>query len=157
MPEQTSVLTTRDSKKLAKISKRFEAWTQAFLDPKSETYGNATQSALKTYKTKRYFSAANIGYENVKKLENLSMYFSEQNGVNIQDWFKIATNKAVSGTYEQTMDFMQRMGIMARLASGPLVAQQFNFGDLAEKFMQDRKARGLDAKPENNIGLKEGE
>jgi len=149
MPEQETSLVVPSEKDIAKAKKKFERWCDAFLDPKSNTYGNATKSALAVYKTKKYHSAGQIGHENLKKLERLALVFSENNGVTAQDWFKIAASKAVSGSYEQTVDYMQRLGILEKPTNVPSnqVNQQFNFGDLAETFTQARKERGLSIPP----------
>ncbi len=124
---------------------KFQLWCKAFLDPTSETTGNATQSELKAYKTKNYHSAGQIGYENLKKLETLGLMIAESEGLTVKEWYKIAAAKAVKGTYEQTINFMQRIGIMAK--DGPVPAnqvnQQFNFADLAQSFRNARIERGL--------------
>lgn len=148
MTEQT-IATTSSSKEKLRITKKFELWCQLFLDKKSETYGNATQSAIKAYKLKprQYASASQMGYTNLRKVESLGLKFAEDDGLKVQDWFKILASKAVKGTYEQTADFMQRMGMLEKpinAAPGNQNNLQFNFGDLAETFTQARKARGLD-------------
>jgi len=149
-------LTTTDPKQLKKLTKKFNDWVGLFLDKKSKTYGNATQSAIAAYKLKpkQYHSASNIGWENVRKLENLGLRFSEDNGITAHDWFKILASKAVSGSYEQTADYMQRMGLIEKPTNVPAnqVNQQFNFGDLAEAFTQARKERGLDI-PTSQTGI----
>jgi hypothetical protein len=122
---------------------KFQHWCKAFLDPKSETMGNATQSALKSYKTKNYHSAGQIGYENLKKLETLGLMIAESEGLTVKEWYKIAAAKAVKGSYEQTINFMQRIGIMAKDGPANQINQQFNFADLAETFTAARIARGL--------------
>lgn len=126
-------------------SLKFTTWCKYFLDPKSETRGNATQSALKAYKTKNYHSAGQIGYENLKKLEMSGLMIVESEGLTVKEWYKIAAAKAVKGSYEQTIDFMQVLGILPKKGEVPLtqVNQQFNFGELADAWTKARKERGL--------------
>lgn len=130
-----------------KETKKFKDWCNYFLDPQSETRGNATKSALRAYKTKKYHSAGQIGHENLKKLENLGLFFSEQNGITALEWHKILASKAIKGTYEQTIDYMQRIGLIEKDGNVPRnqINQQFNFSNLAEQYALARKARGLDA------------
>lgn len=149
MTEQTLVTTKPITPKdQLRITKKFELWCNLFLDKKSETYGNATQSAIKAYKLKpkQYFTAGQIGSRNIKKVENLGLRFSEDSGISANDWWKIAAKKALNGSYEQTLDFMQRIGVAEKETNVPAnqTNLQFNFGDLAEKFMQNRQARGLE-------------
>lgn len=126
-------------------TKKFNDWCNYFFDPKSETKGNATRSALRAYKTKKYHSAGQIGHENLKKLENLGLFFSEQNGITALEWHKILASKAIKGTYEQTIDYMQRIGLLEKDGNKyqNQINQQFNFANLAEEFALSRKARGL--------------
>lgn len=147
-----ATLTTVDPKQQIKLTKKFNDWCTLFLDKKSDTYGNATQSAIKAYKLKRYGSAGQIGYENLKKLENLGLLISEQNGITATEWHKILASKAVKGTYEQTADYMQKIGLIEKDSNVPAnqVNQQFNFGDLAESFAQARRDRGLDKHTQEN-------
>jgi len=141
-------LTEFDSQKkiIETQGKKFKNWCAYFLDPQSESYGNATKSALKAYKTKKYFNAGAIGHQNYKKLQNMGMTFSEVEGISVQEWYKIAASKALKGSYEQTIDFMREIGILEKPSNVPAnqLNQQFNFGDLAESFAQARKERGLD-------------
>lgn len=126
-------------------SLKYQKWCKLFLDPKSETVGNASQSALKVYKVKNYGSASSIGYQNFRKLQVTGLEFLESEGLTIREWFKIAAAKAVKGSYEQTIDFMQRIGIIPKDSQGPTnqFNQQFNFADLAETFRKARIERGL--------------
>lgn len=136
-----------------KETKKFKDWCSYFLDPQSETRGNATKSALRAYMTKKYHSAGQIGHENLKKLENLGLFFSEQNGITALEWHKILSSKAIKGTYEQTIDYMQRIGLIEKDGNVPQnqINQQFNFSNLAEQYALSRKTRGLDLPEENKI------
>lgn len=123
---------------------KFERWCKHFLDPKSPTKGNATQSALAVYGSKNYHTAGAIGHQNYKKLQLTGLAFVEEDGLSVKELWRIAAAKAVKGSYEQTIDFMQRLGIIDKdNANGNQLYQQFNFGDLAEQFTRARQERGL--------------
>lgn len=128
---------------------KFKKWCAYFLDPQSETYGNATKSALKAYKTKKYHSAGQIGHENLKKLENFGIGFLEQEGITVKDWFKVLAKKAMEGSYNETADFMERFGLVQPKQNVPQnqINQQFNLGNIAEAFSQARKERGISSTP----------
>jgi len=125
---------------------KFKKWCGYFLDPQSDTYGNATKSALKAYKTKKYHSAGAIGSENLKKLKNYGIGFLEQEGITVKDWFKVLAKKAMEGSYNETTDFMERFGLVEQKQNVPQnqINQQFNLGNIAQAFSQARKERGLD-------------
>lgn len=60
---------------------KFNAWCELFLDKSNkETFGNATQCALKTYDCKTYSSAGVVGHENLKKFKNLRLSLVERDG-----------------------------------------------------------------------------
>lgn len=142
MAESKMIVPTE--KELAKANKKYEKWCELFLNPKSETYGNATQSALKIYKVKKYDTASAIGSMNLRKLKDSGLQFVEQDaGVSVRDLWKILTKKAMDGSYEQFEKFMERLGVIEKDTKTPMVAQQFNFGDLAEQFTKARQERGL--------------
>lgn len=126
-------------------SSKYEKWCKLFLDPKSDTAGNATQSALKAYSTKNYGSASSIGHQNFRKLQFTGLAFVESEGLTVREWYKIAAAKAVKGSYEQTIDFMTRLGIITPLPTTAANQNnfQFNFADLAETFRAARIERGL--------------
>lgn len=141
---QSKMIVPSEPPEKAFAQKKFDKWCKLFLDPKSSSYGNATQSALRVYKVKNYYTAGSIGSQNYNKLKDLGLAFVEQEaGISVKEWWKILAAKAVKGTYEQTADLMQRLGIMDKPTQGPMVAQQFNFGDLAEQFTKARQERGL--------------
>lgn len=146
MTEQSNLPTIIEPKDAKIAQKKYDKWCEAFLNKKSPTYGNATQSALAVYKTKKYYSAAVIGSQNLKKLKVTGLEFEEAEGRGVEAWFKILASKAMNGTYEQVADFMQRTGMIEKPLNGPATQlnQQFNFGNLAEAFVQARKERGLE-------------
>ena len=128
-----------------KESVKFTKWCELFLDPKSETCGNATKSALKVYNAKNYNTASVIGCMNLRKLKVTGLEFLESEGFTVKEWYKIAAAKAVKGSYEQTIDFMTRLGIIMPLQTTAANQNnyQFNFADLAESIKASRIARGL--------------
>lgn len=138
---------------IARAKKKYEKWAELFLDPQSPTYGNATQSALKVYKVKKYDHASSIGAQNYRKLKDTGLKFVEDEaGIPIKEWWKIAAAKAVKGSYEQTMSFMERLGIIDPVSVVPANQNnfQFNFADLAASFTQARRERGLPVNPTHN-------
>lgn len=138
-------------------TKKFELWCNLFLNKSSQTYGNATQSAIKAYrlKKKQYHSAGVIGHENLKKLKNFGLRFEENDGRTVQDWYKILASKALNGSYEQVADFMQKMGMIDKDSNVPQnqINQQFNFGDLAQEFAKARRERGLDQSTQQSTAV----
>lgn len=70
-----------------RLTPKFDRWQQLYLEKNNKvTFGNATQSALIAYNLDpqtQYASASQIGYENLRKLENLRStvhQYLEQNG-----------------------------------------------------------------------------
>ena len=55
-----------------RLTLKQKAFCKALVDPDAETYSNATKSALKTYNTTDYMTAATIGHDNLNnpKLQN---------------------------------------------------------------------------------------
>lgn len=71
-------------------TRKFNEWLRYFLESKNrETYGNATQSALKVYGASSYDSAASIGHQNFKKLQFLSVKILDIEGFGFADLMKI--------------------------------------------------------------------
>lgn len=126
--------------------KKFTKWCEAYLNPESKTFGNATKSALAVYKSKNYFTAGAIGHQNYKKLQNLGITLDEIAGRGLQYWMNLAHTKAKNGTLDELMTWMRELGYLPKVPNAPAnqVNQQFNFGNLAEHFLQQRKARGLE-------------
>ena len=130
-------------------SLKFQKWCKAFLDPQSETYANATKSALATYKTKRYYSAASIGHQNFKRLQNQWALLDEQEGMGPLVWMKVAAKKAMDGSLNDVITWMRELGYLEKPTTQPAnqINQQFNFADLMEKLKQTRRERGLSTTP----------
>jgi len=126
-------------------TKKFKDWCKYFLDPSSPTYGNKTQSAVKAYGSKLYSTAGQIGWENYKKLENQLALIADSQGYGVADLFKITMKKAMEGSFSDWERFMERLGYFQPLrgAAANVINQQFNFDNLAERFMEARKERGL--------------
>lgn len=126
-------------------SKKFKDWCKYFLDPNSPTYGNKTQSALKAYKSKKYATAGQIGWENYKKLENQLSLIADSQGYGIAELFKISMKKAMDGSYGDWEKFMQQLGYFkpAKELPANVINQQFNMSNIADEFMKARRERGL--------------
>jgi hypothetical protein len=126
-------------------SKKFNDWCKYFLDPQSPSYGNRTQSAFRAYKSKLYSTAGQIGYENYKKLENQLTLIADSQGYGLNELFRISMKKAMEGSYSDWERFMQQLGYFMpfKQLEATVFNQQINFGDIAERFMQNRIARGL--------------
>lgn len=142
MTKRISKASTR--KELKAHGVQFSKWAESYLNPKSETHGNATQSALQNYKCKNYSVASVIASQNIKKLRNLGMCFDELDGRGMAFWMKVLATKAMKGSYNETVDFMERLGYIPKKDSPQTqINQQFNLSNIAESFAQARKERGL--------------
>lgn len=150
MTEQTALSPVEPvelSKEEQTAAKKFSKWSQAYLDPESKTYGNATRSALAVYKSKNYFTAGSIGRHNCKKLQSLGITLDEIEGRGLRYWMNLAHTKAKNGTLDELMTWMRELGYLEKPSNVPAnqTNLQFNFGsELAERFVQNRKARGLE-------------
>ena len=142
-------ITITDPKVLKKLKdprgRKFRKWCELFLNPESETHGNATKSALKSYNVKKYFTAGAIGHQNYKKLQTIGMTIDELEGRGPKVWMQIASKKAMEGSLEDVLTWMREIGYLEKLNTGVgnQINQQFNFGDLADAFTKARQERGL--------------
>ena len=93
---------------------KFSKWAEAYLNPKSATYGNASKSAMKVYNCKSYSVARVIGSQNTTKLSTFGLTLSEIEGRGAVYWYKLLAAKAINGTYEQTINYMQIIGILEK-------------------------------------------
>lgn len=92
-------------------TQKFKSWTRFFLDIRSkDTYGNATQSALRVYNTTDSNSASVIGHDNLKKLKVMSVNLLDQQGFGFGDLLKIGLKKMMEGDYSDWEKFMERLG-----------------------------------------------
>lgn len=125
------------------ITEKFKDWVSLFMDKsKTDTYGNATRCALKTYNTTNYHSAGQIGHENLKKLEKLAATVSDAEGYGYADLIKIGLKKMMDGSYGDWESYMERLGhFEPKKKAGE--GNTFNFDNLQIAIMRDRKARGL--------------
>lgn len=136
-PEQTKALAlTPEYKETIK----FQRWCKAFLDPKSSTYGNATQSALQVYNTVDYNTAGVIGHDNLKKLKVVGKQIAENEGLNYKELMKIGMAKMMKESYDTWEKFMIRIGYFDPPTQAP--TNQINF-NIAEMITASRKERGL--------------
>jgi hypothetical protein len=137
------IIETKEGEPDIRVSQKFKDWTVLFFDKsKPETYGNATRSALAVYGTENYWSAATIGKENSKKLQNISVAVADNEGYGFADLVKIGLEKMMDGSYGDWESFMERMGhFEPKKKAGE--GSTFNFDNLQIAIMNDRRARGL--------------
>lgn len=127
---------------------KYNLWVKYFLDPtNSETFGNATRSAILAYKydpVKQYDVAAQIGSRNIKKVQSLSSVILEKLGYTFAEMMKIGMAKVINGSYSDWEKFMERLGVFEKDGSnqppGNFTQVNVNLNDAIEA---DRKARGL--------------
>ncbi|MGB9680922.1 MAG: hypothetical protein ACPLYC_01830 [Minisyncoccia bacterium] len=93
---------------------KFREWVRLFFDRgNKETFLNATKSAIYAYNldpVKQYASAGQIGYENLKKLENPAVKILESMGITFTELLKLGFKKVAEGSYSDWDKFMQRLG-----------------------------------------------
>jgi len=126
-------------------TRKFNLWVKYFMDKSNpDTYGNAVRSALKTYNTSNYHSAGQIGYENLKKLENMKLMIAENEGFGIAEFIKVALAKGLKGTYKDWEDLGIQLGYFSRKPEAQVNIQaNYNFSNLGMDINNDRKIRGL--------------
>lgn len=96
--------------KYYKESKKFAEWVSYFTDKRSESYGNATQSALRAYHTTNYSTAGVIGHKNIKKYKTLASCVLDQMDYGFGVLMKIGIKKMLNGNYKDWDTFMNRLG-----------------------------------------------
>lgn len=118
------------------ITQKFKDWCKYYLDPTStETYGNATKSALRVYNTEEYYNAAAIGHQNSKKLQDLSSgklqllksVIADQNGFGLADMMKIGLKMMMEGEFDDWLKMMRELGYSneeVKKEAGPTVNVQ---------------------------------
>ena len=90
---------------------KFRTWMRLFFDIKNkDTFGNATQSALKAYNTENYNSASVIGHKNIRKAKLMSVTIADQMGFGFADLMKIGFKKMLEGDFEDWERMMTRLG-----------------------------------------------
>jgi hypothetical protein len=140
MPEtKTMTLKTKDSLK-------FRKWSQLYLNSSNpEVFGNATECAARVYNVKNRASAANIGYENVRKLDNLVPQVAESLDFTLHKLLKELYEKAK--TFNELERFIVRLGYFPSEKEMQMSFNQqnnhYDFSNLAEDFARARKERGL--------------
>ena len=130
------------------LSRKFELWCAYFLDKSNRTtYLNATQSALKVYDvgTKRgYFTAGQIGHENMKKLEMLRPMLADLEGFGIGERMKVAIAKAMKGTFDDWHRLLVQLGDFdSEKRIGVAIQNNFDFSNLGAMIAKDARERGL--------------
>lgn len=92
-------------------SKKFNDWVRLYTDKRNrDTYGNATQSALRAYETEDYSTAGVIGHKNIKKYKTLALAVCDQMGYGFGTLMEIGLKKMLSGKYKDWESLMQRLG-----------------------------------------------
>lgn len=150
-PKELEAEQIKQLKQLFKGTPKFNRWCQLYFDETSkETYGNATKSALAAYKLdpkKQYASAGQIGYENLKKLENMGnsigMSVLEALGYNFIELMKIGMGKVIEGNFSDWKGFMEFIGFKKKDQEAPGMVQNFQF-NLGNEIAKSRRERGLE-------------
>lgn len=143
-PKTTTALTLTPE---YRESLKFEKWVENFFNKQNpETYGNATKSALKVYNTEKINSAATIGKENYRKLQNMRSTIADMEGFGVGEFIKIAIAKAMKGEYKDWESLGIQLGHFDAEPNkipqtGPTL--NFNFGTIFEAMEASRKERGL--------------
>ena len=125
---------------------KFKKWSELYLNSSNpKFFGNATECAARTYNAKNRASAANIGYENVRKLENLVPQVAESLDFTLPKLLKELYEKAK--TFNELERFMVRLGYFPSEKEVQMSFNQqnnhYDFSNLAEDFARARKERGL--------------
>lgn len=125
---------------------KFRKWALHYLDNSDpKLFGNATEAAMRVYNAKNRASASNIGYENVRKLENLLPMMAESLDLMLPRLLKELYEKAKS--FDELERFMVRLGFFQSekqlLMNLNQQNNQYDFSNLAEAFTQARKERGI--------------
>lgn len=91
-----------------KITPKFEAWMDYYNDPKEkDTFGNATQSAIKAYKldpVKQYDVARRIGSSNVAKRSVVAKDYAERHGLSFNKYVGFAIKQMMETKKETWWD-----------------------------------------------------
>lgn len=123
---------------------KFQMWCKYFLDQKDpETWGNATKSALRAYNTESYYTAADIGSRNLKKMKTMTSMVSDQLGFGFGDMMKIGLSKVTTGSYDDWEKMMIRQGYFEPEKKGAMIQNNFDFSTLGSSIIDARKQRGL--------------
>ena len=129
-----------------KFPVKFKRWVEAFLNENSDTYGNATKSALAVYDTKSYSTASVIGHDNRKKLEALLPTVAEGFGDTLPKLLK-DLRAAAGSDFDKLERYIVRLGYFTPEPTVQVNAQQnnqFNFNQLGEQIAASRGERGLE-------------
>lgn len=127
---------------------KFTKWCEYFFDKTNkDTYGNATQSALKAYDTKDYYNAGAIGHQNYKKLQeripNMAALVADKEGFGYGELIKIGMAKMLKGSFDDWERMMIRLGHFEEKPGVQIQNNQFNINNLMQSIEQSRTERGL--------------
>jgi hypothetical protein len=116
-----------------RLTPKFESWRQLYLDKNNkETFGNATQSALKAYNldpNTQYGAARVIGHENLTKLNNLRLTvreYLEENGFTLPVLINHAIQMMVNPKVITPLWWREIMKLAGYIIEKPTVAVQNN-------------------------------
>ena len=116
-----------------RLTPKFESWRQLYLDKNNkETFGNATQSALKAYNLDpniQYGTARVIGHENLTKLNNLRLTvreYLEENGFTLPVFINHALQKMTDPKVISIQWWLALMKLAGYIDEKPSIAVQNN-------------------------------
>ena len=121
---------------------KFSRWVEFFTNKGSETYGNATKSALAAYDTKSYSTAAVIGHENLRKHKEMAKLFLEHEGYTYDKLMELGIDKVSKGKYQDWESFMKTIGYFPEKPEIPVAT--FDFSTIGEVIQRERRSRGLE-------------
>lgn len=78
--------------KTPRITAKQSAFLKAYLDPKSDSFGNGTLSAMKIYNCKDYDSAGALASETLGKLKNPIKTLMEAKGIGLDKLLVVLNN-----------------------------------------------------------------
>lgn len=94
---------------------RFTIWLRKFTNPKSPSFGNATQSAIEAYNydsVDQYKLATVTGVRNRKKADEMGLVVGllDRMGFGLADLLKIGMKKVLEGNYQDWERMMKLIG-----------------------------------------------
>lgn len=96
-----------------RITKKFNRWVELYNDPESETFGNATQSAIKAYKLdpkKQYDSATAIGRDNTRKHQDIVQDYAKRRGFGFHQFLNLLMKNAADPLGDKHLEWFKLYG-----------------------------------------------
>ena len=127
---------------------KFTKWCEYFFDKNNkETYGNATQSVLRVYDTKDYYTAGAIGYQNYKKLQNkipnIGAAIADKEGFDFAEMMKIGMAKMLKGNFDDWERMMIRLGHFEEKPKALVQQNNFSITNIQDAIKASREQRGI--------------